>query len=99
MLEFDSDGNVVLSSFGRPGHMAGEFTSMHTLAVDSSSNLYLGETVGGGASKNSSQPASQRLPTKSFVYDFAGSAGAFMTWNLKAISAVVLKRPASITPI
>jgi hypothetical protein len=38
---------TILSGFGRPGHMAGEFTFLHTVAVDSKGNLYLGETVGG----------------------------------------------------
>jgi hypothetical protein len=37
----------IIGRFGRPGHMAGEFTFMHTLAIDSKSNLYVGETVGG----------------------------------------------------
>jgi DNA-binding beta-propeller fold protein YncE len=34
----------VLSSFGRPGHQAGEFTHGHTLAVDSKGNVYVAET-------------------------------------------------------
>jgi DNA-binding beta-propeller fold protein YncE len=41
------DSGEVLGTFGRPGHMAGEFTYMHTLAIDSKSNLYIGETIGG----------------------------------------------------
>jgi hypothetical protein len=36
-----------LSGFGRPGHMAGEFTFLHMMAIDSDGNLYAGETVGG----------------------------------------------------
>jgi DNA-binding beta-propeller fold protein YncE len=41
------ESGEVLSAFGRPGHMAGETTYMHTLAIDSHSNLYVGETIGG----------------------------------------------------
>jgi hypothetical protein len=37
----------LLAGFGRPGHMAGEFTFLHTVAVDSHGNLYTGETVDG----------------------------------------------------
>ena len=36
-----------LGGFGRPGHMAGEFTFLHMMAIDSKGNLYAGETVGG----------------------------------------------------
>lgn len=39
--------NAILSGFGRPGHMAGEFTFLHMMAVDSHGNLYAGETIGG----------------------------------------------------
>ena len=38
---------TILSGFGRPGHMAGEFTFLHTVSTDSKGNLYTGETVGG----------------------------------------------------
>jgi hypothetical protein len=38
---------ALLDGFGRPGHMAGEFTFLHMLAVDSKGNLYAGETIGG----------------------------------------------------
>ena len=41
-----SDGNT-LTSYGRPGHMAGEFSYVHTLALDSKGNLYTAETIGG----------------------------------------------------
>jgi len=34
-------------NFGRPGHMPGEFTYIHTIAMDSKGNLYTAETVGG----------------------------------------------------
>jgi DNA-binding beta-propeller fold protein YncE len=43
----DRQSGTIVSSFGRPGHMAGEFTYMHTLAADSAGNLYVGETIGG----------------------------------------------------
>jgi DNA-binding beta-propeller fold protein YncE len=36
-----------LASYGRPGHMAGEFSYAHTLALDSKGNLYVAETIGG----------------------------------------------------
>jgi DNA-binding beta-propeller fold protein YncE len=39
--------NAILAGFGRPGHMAGEFTFLHMMAVDSNGNLYAGETIGG----------------------------------------------------
>ncbi len=38
---------AILSGFGRPGHMPGEFTFLHMMAIDSKGNLYVGETVGG----------------------------------------------------
>ena len=38
---------AILGGFGRPGHMAGEFTFLHMMAIDSRGNLYAGETVGG----------------------------------------------------
>jgi DNA-binding beta-propeller fold protein YncE len=34
----------ILSSFGRPGHMLGNFTHGHAVAVDSKGNLYIAET-------------------------------------------------------
>jgi DNA-binding beta-propeller fold protein YncE len=33
-----------LSTFGRPGHMPGDFTHGHTIATDSAGNLYVAET-------------------------------------------------------
>ena len=33
-----------LSTFGRPGHMAGDFTHGHTIDTDSAGNLYVAET-------------------------------------------------------
>ncbi len=44
---FDHAVELILGGFGRPGHQAGEFTFLHTVAVDSKGNLYTGETVGG----------------------------------------------------
>jgi len=38
---------AILGGFGRPGHMAGEFTFLHMMAIDSKGNLYAGETIGG----------------------------------------------------
>ena len=39
--------NAILDGFGRPGHMAGDFTFLHMMAIDSKGNLYAGETIGG----------------------------------------------------
>jgi DNA-binding beta-propeller fold protein YncE len=39
--------SALLAGFGRPGHMAGEFTFLHMMAIDSHGNLYAGETIGG----------------------------------------------------
>jgi DNA-binding beta-propeller fold protein YncE len=47
MWIFDHAAGKILSGFGRPGHMAGEFTFLHMMAIDSRGNLYVGETVGG----------------------------------------------------
>jgi outer membrane protein assembly factor BamB len=41
------ESGEIVGAFGQPGHQAGEFTFLHTLAVDSRSNLYTAETVGG----------------------------------------------------
>jgi DNA-binding beta-propeller fold protein YncE len=40
----DHPSGKILSSFGRPGHQAGNFTHGHTLAVDSKGNVYVAET-------------------------------------------------------
>jgi hypothetical protein len=37
----------ILAGFGRPGHMAGDFTFLHTIATDSKGNLFAGETING----------------------------------------------------
>lgn len=44
---FDRAAANILSGFGRPGHQAGEFTFLHTVAVDSKGNVYTGETING----------------------------------------------------
>lgn len=41
-----SDGKT-LGAYGQPGHMAGEFTYVHTLDTDSHGDIYTGETIGG----------------------------------------------------
>jgi len=38
---------VVVGSFGRGGHFAGQLTMPHSLAVDSKGNVYVGETLEG----------------------------------------------------
>jgi DNA-binding beta-propeller fold protein YncE len=40
------DGRT-LGSYGRPGHMAGDFTYVHTLDLDSGGDIYTAETIGG----------------------------------------------------
>jgi hypothetical protein len=43
----DRESGQIQSGFGRPGHMAGEFTFLHTVAMNSKGDLFVGETVGG----------------------------------------------------
>jgi len=43
----DGSAHAILGGFGRPGHMAGDFTFLHMMSVDSNGNLYAGETIGG----------------------------------------------------
>ena len=40
---FDHASGKLLSSFGRPGHQAGEFSHGHTMAVDSKGNIFVAE--------------------------------------------------------
>jgi sugar lactone lactonase YvrE len=40
----DHQSGEIISSFGRPGHQAGNFTHGHTIAVDSKGNIYVAET-------------------------------------------------------
>jgi hypothetical protein len=44
---FDRALAVILDGFGRPGHMAGDFTFLHSVNTDSKGNVYTGETIGG----------------------------------------------------
>jgi hypothetical protein len=43
----DRENGETLSGFGRPGHMAGEFTFLHTITMNSKGDLFTGETIGG----------------------------------------------------
>jgi hypothetical protein len=43
----DHSLGTILGGFGHGGHAAGDFTSPHTLAIDSKGNLYVAETGGG----------------------------------------------------
>lgn len=38
----------ILDGFGRPGHLAGEFSGVHTLAVDPKNNFH---AAGGGGGR------------------------------------------------
>ena len=43
----DRESGRTLAGFGRLGHMAGEFTFLHTIAMNSKGDLFIGETLGG----------------------------------------------------
>ena len=43
----DHKSGEILSTFGRPGHQAGNFTHGHTIAIDSVGNMYVAETATG----------------------------------------------------
>ena len=43
----DRETGQTVAGFGRFGHMAGEFTFLHTMAMNSKGDLFTGETVGG----------------------------------------------------
>ena len=43
----DRVAGSILASWGQPGHQAGQFTYLHTVAKDSRGNLYTGETING----------------------------------------------------
>ncbi len=43
----DHASGQILSGLGRPGHQLGDFSYLHTIAVDSKDNLFVGETVNG----------------------------------------------------
>jgi DNA-binding beta-propeller fold protein YncE len=47
LWEMDHRTGEILVGFGRPGHMAGDFTFLHSVAVDSKNNMFIGETIGG----------------------------------------------------
>lgn len=43
----DRESGKTVRGFGRLGHMAGEFTFLHTIAMNSKGDLITGETIGG----------------------------------------------------
>jgi outer membrane protein assembly factor BamB len=43
----ERENGKTVSGFGRLGHMAGEFTYLHTIAMNSHGDLFTGETIGG----------------------------------------------------
>ena len=43
----DRAGGNIIGGMGRTGHMAGEFTFLHSVSMDSKGNMYTGETIGG----------------------------------------------------
>jgi hypothetical protein len=43
----DRQSGKTVSGFGRLGHMAGEFTYLHTMAMNSKGDVFTGETIGG----------------------------------------------------
>jgi DNA-binding beta-propeller fold protein YncE len=43
----DHETGTILSGFGRPGHQPGNFTYLHTFAVDSKGSLITGEVING----------------------------------------------------
>jgi len=57
MIEVDGGNEVlhtmtralgtIVSSLGQPGHQAGQFTFLHSNAIDSKGNVYTGETING----------------------------------------------------
>jgi len=42
----DRQSGKIVSSFGRPGHFAGQFDQPHGIAVDSHGNVYVTENRG-----------------------------------------------------
>lgn len=71
--------NSILSGFGRPGHMAGDFTFLHMMAIDSTGNLYAGETVGGRRlqkfTRTSNCPGHSEGQGGAGLYQCPGSSG------------------------
>ncbi|HTP51848.1 MAG TPA: hypothetical protein VMK42_14230 [Anaeromyxobacteraceae bacterium] len=43
----DRVSGAILGGTGQPGHQAGQFTFLHTLAADSHGNIFTGETING----------------------------------------------------
>jgi hypothetical protein len=43
----DRETGKTLSGFGQLGHMAGQFTFLHTITMNSKGDLFVGETLGG----------------------------------------------------
>jgi DNA-binding beta-propeller fold protein YncE len=43
----ERESGKTVSGFGRLGHMAGEFTYLHTIAMNSKGDIFTGETIGG----------------------------------------------------
>jgi DNA-binding beta-propeller fold protein YncE len=43
----DHSTGEILSGFGQPGHQVGNFSFLHTIAIDSQGNLIAGETING----------------------------------------------------
>jgi hypothetical protein len=43
----DHASGEILSGFGQAGHQAGNFSFLHTIAVDSKGNIITGETING----------------------------------------------------
>ena len=43
----DRESGQTLTGFGRLGHMAGEFTFLHTITMNSKGDLFTAETIGG----------------------------------------------------
>ena len=38
---------TIVGNVGQPGHLAGQFTFLHSNTVDSKGNVYTGETING----------------------------------------------------
>ena len=47
VLTVERETGKVISSFGRPGRMAGQFLVLHNIGIDSKGNLYTAEVATG----------------------------------------------------
>jgi len=65
----DRATDTILAGFGRPGQMTGEFTTLHSMAIDSKGNIFTGETIDGGRRVQKFKPQGE-VPDKDL--------GAFM---------------------